>query len=720
VITGTPGSPVVVVCNDMSLTADRIEIIDVAPGTRMIHATGNVVLIQPELNVFADAAEFNSRTRYGVFHNFTGRARLTEGQIEKSMFGTLDPDLHFNGETLERTGPDTYRLRNASFTTCAQPTARWEIGGTGGTVTVGEHVLLWNPVLRVKRVPVLYLPFIYYPIGEDERSTGILIPTYSTSTIKGTGFSNAFFLVMGRSQDATFYYDWFTKAGQGIGTEYRYAAAPGSEGNARFYMLNEKARLGTDGVTIERAGHRSYDFRGTLNQGLPRGFRLIARSNYFTDASTRQLYQQNVFDFSQRERYFGGTLSGGLGRLRLSATVEQRDFFRSDGTAIRQGRLPQVNLSIGQTPIGRSRIYVGASGDVGYFVRNDDLDDPTQNHNLWRVDASPSLRAPIGSLPFLSVTTTAKWRFTRWQESLDPVTSLQVPVPLNRQLLDLGATVTGPVFSRVWRPTDNGYASAFKHLIEPTLSVNWLSPFEELDQVVKIDGADYVVGGTTTVTYGLTNRLLARRRTEGGGAGTIRDILTVRLSQTYYSNQLAGAFDGQYQSATGATSFSPLRVNVDLRPADSFTARFNTEIDPKFRTPRQYGASGNYSTPRVQLNMGWSKRQFIPELPGYDNPAFASHFFNGTTTLSTPNNVIGGSYGFNYDILNTAFLQQRVVAYYNAQCCGIQFDYQTVSYARFGLTSVPTDRRLGISFTLAGIGSFSNPFGSFGDNSGRR
>jgi hypothetical protein len=30
------------------------------------------------------------------------------------------------------------------------------------------------------------------------------------------------------------------------------------------------------------------------------------------------------------------------------------------------------------------------------------------------------------------------------------------------------------------------------------------------------------------------------------------------------------------------------------------------------------------------------------------------------------------------------------------------------------------DRRFGISFTLAGIGSFANPFGAFGDNSGRR
>ena len=35
------------------------------------------------------------------------------------------------------------------------------------------------------------------------------------------------------------------------------------------------------------------------------------------------------------------------------------------------------------------------------------------------------------------------------------------------------------------------------------------------------------------------------------------------------------------------------------------------------------------------------------------------------------------------------------------------------------LLSIPSDRRLGISFTLAGIGSFANPLGSFGGSSAR-
>ena len=104
-------------------------------------------------------------------------------------------------------------------------------------------------------MPVLYLPYMYYPLKKDDRATGFLIPTYSSSGVRGQGLSNAFFWAIDRSQDATLYYDWFSKAGQGAGADYRYVAAPGSQGDARFYMLDEKERLQADG-TVERPAQR--------------------------------------------------------------------------------------------------------------------------------------------------------------------------------------------------------------------------------------------------------------------------------------------------------------------------------------------------------------------------------------------------------------------------------------------------------------------------------
>ena len=67
---------------------------------------------------------------------------------------------------------------------------------------------------------------------------------------------------------------------------------------------------------------------------------------------------------------------------------------------------------------------------------------------------------------------------------------------------------------------------------------------------------------------------------------------------------------------------------------------------------------------------------------------------------------------FNYDIGRSTLLNQRYIANYNSQCCGVAVEFQAFNYP--GGFIVAQDRRFNFSFTLAGIGSFSNFFGSFG------
>ena len=84
-------------------------------------------------------------------------------------------------------------------------------------------------------------------------------------------------------------------------------------------------------------------------------------------------------------------------------------------------------------------------------------------------------------------------------------------------------------------------------------------------------------------------------------------------------------------------------------------------------------------------------------------------------------NRVGGSVSFNYDVKLTTLLNQRYVAFYNAQCCGVQFEYQAFNYPNNpNQFLLPRDRRFNMSFTLAGVGSFSNFFGAFGGSGGMR
>ena len=178
--------------------------------TGELTASGNVVFSTPDTRVAADSVVFNTHTKLGTFTNASGIAALgARGEKDRSMFGTMEPDIYFYGQVIEKIDVDKYRITKGAFTTCVQPTPRWEIASGSSIVNLHDYALLNNAIIRVKDVPVFYLPIMHYPIQDDDRATGFLIPTYGRSTYRGQSISNAFFWAISRSQDATFFHDWF-------------------------------------------------------------------------------------------------------------------------------------------------------------------------------------------------------------------------------------------------------------------------------------------------------------------------------------------------------------------------------------------------------------------------------------------------------------------------------------------------------------------------------
>jgi hypothetical protein len=142
------------------------------------------------------------------------------------------------------------------------------------------------------------------------------------------------------------------------------------------------------------------------------------------------------------------------------------------------------------------------------------------------------------------------------------------------------------------------------------------------------------------------------------------------------------------------------------------------ELDPQFRQPREYRASGMVTRGLTQVTAGWSKRMVIEGLPFF-GPAQATHFLNAAAALSDRDRRIGGRYEMYYNLKLGTFAEDRMLVYYNSQCCGIAVDYRNTRPGQGSVFSLPGNRTLNLIFTLAGIGSFANPFGAFGNNSGR-
>jgi LPS-assembly protein len=686
--------------------------VDYWTDTGRLVAVGNVVYSSPDSRIAADKLDYDVRKKIGTFYNAYGSARLGE-HVDKSLFGTQEPDAYFYGQQIDKIGPQKYRITQGGFTTCVQPTPRWEMVATTATVKLEDYAILKNTVMRAKGVPVFYLPVMYYPIQSDDRATGFLLPVYGSSNIRGQSLSNAFFWAIDRSQDATIFHDWFSKAGQGVGGEYRYVAGPGSQGQATTYFLDAKEAI--HGTSVVPAT-RSYNVRTNASQALPGRLRAQANVDYFSDVAAQQIYQQNVFAASQRTRTVGANLSGGFRGGSFSASYQSTELFYNETASNLYGAAPRLQLRFAEQRLGP--VYVGAAAEYAGLQRRDR--DTAQNYELdqglSRFDVTPGVRVPFTRWQFLTFNTSLAFHNTWYSESLQPVPGTgdiaQVPEALLRQYWDFQSTMVGPVAGKIF---DTG-GGRWKHVIEPSVTFQRVSTIDNRNQIVTLEGIDYTYGGVTRLQYGVRNRFLVKSKANLNARA--REVVNVGVSQTYYTDPLASQFDfGGCASCFNdprPREFSPVVIDAGANPTERTNARLRMEYDTEEGTVPYLSVTGQTRIGGwVETGGGWSLRNFVTD------PLASDKFVNAFTNVRAPSGRVGGSYNFFYDLGRSTLIDQRIMVFYNAQCCGIAFEYQTYNYPQFGPSAIlPQDRRFNISFTLAGIGTFSNFLGAFGGNAG--
>jgi hypothetical protein len=707
------GVEVELAADGMRLSAD---VIDVHLDRHQLLAAGNVVFVTRTSRIAADRADVDTRSQTGTFTNAFGSATVPD-TVDRSFFGTQEPDAFFYGATIEKLGPDRYRVHRGGFTTCVQPTPRWEMTAESVTLTVDRRAVLTHAVLKVKDVPLFYLPAVYYPINKEDRATGFLLPVYGTSRLRGPSVGNAFFWAVDRSQDLTVFHDWFTRAGHGYGAEYRYAAAAASRGEVRAYRLQQReVTLGTEvAPAID-----SLDVRASVSQALAGGFRARVNVDYTGDMLARQLAQQDPVSATSPTRGFTANIGGVLGRGNsLSVTTARRETFSGTETSWLTGTLPRVQFTRALTRLGRLPVYVAATADYATLVREDRAGESASERGLSRVDASPSIQIPLTPWPFLSIRSSIAWHGTWWSESL--VAGTQADRPFFRSYADLRTTITGPTLSRVWNTPGSGYAERLKHVVEPEIAIERITSFDGRDRIVLLEGGDYVYGGTTRVTYGLINRLLARRRTPVSGGVQAREILSVQLQQSAYSDPLASTVDGDYSggfSDRPAADLSPLALSARATPSDAVQGSLRLEYDTEQGFLETVQASATVAGGRGwSTTAGWTQRRYVENVlePGVRAP---DGFFSSQTRATFARGRVGGSWQIDWNATEKRLVQQKVGAFYHAQCCGFGVEYQAFDFGATTALPVRRDRRFNLSITLAGLGTVSNLLGAFGVGQG--
>jgi hypothetical protein len=107
-------------------------------------------------------------------------------------------------------------------TACDEDVPKWSFHAKRAKIKTGDRVRVYSPNLRVKSVPVFYLPYASISLKPRDRASGFLTPTFSGSGQKGFRFSGGYYQTLGRSADVTVRSDVF-RTWQGAGPDLRPA-----------------------------------------------------------------------------------------------------------------------------------------------------------------------------------------------------------------------------------------------------------------------------------------------------------------------------------------------------------------------------------------------------------------------------------------------------------------------------------------------------------------
>ncbi|OFW02395.1 MAG: hypothetical protein A3I61_13045 [Acidobacteria bacterium RIFCSPLOWO2_02_FULL_68_18] len=697
-------------CPAMSFFADVIDIFT-EPELRLV-ASGNVVFSNPEGRLAAERVEFNVAEGTGTFHQASGILSLGN-EVDRVQFGNQDPDVYFYGDMIEKLDGRRYRLTRGGFTTCVQPTPRWEVTSGSVLIVLDNYAIARNTLLRVKGVPLMYLPVLYYPIKSDDRATGFLLPTYGSSTLRGQTLSNAFFWAIGNSQDATFFHDWFTNVGQGAGAEYRYVASQGAYGNFRFYRIAQRqAEFRSGGRVARLPAQSSYQVNGTGNQSIGTAIRLHQRIDYTTSIVTQQLYQQSLYQASNATRTIEAGLMGTWAALTTSALFQRTETFTGETTSQLYGSTPRVTAALAPQRVFGLPLYASVNNEFSHLpFRQITNGRVTSDKSLARLDVFPTARAALSRLTFLTFNTSASYRTTYYTRSAD-ARGRVVSEPLVRQYLSLRSDVIGPVFAKIWDTPESRYSERMKHLIEPTFALEYVPGINNAAHVLTlVDSSDVILGDTTRFTYGINNRFLYRARTSDGSSGSTVQFLTVGVQQTYYVTPRSSLNDTQYVS-TGfrakSVDLSDLAVTVKVTPSPALDSTTRLEYDVHGQGLHVVTTGGTAQVRGSSTTVSYSRQR-------RNRRARPESSLSWSNSLNLLQGRARGMYGLTWDIGRAGVLNQNVGFSYLAQCCGIMAEFQKFKFPQsVAGFPIPSDRRFNVSFVLAGLGTFSNFLGAFG------
>lgn len=480
--------PVTILCGEERIQADRLEVTD----QRHLVAEGNVLI------AYAGSRVFGSRMTYDLE---TGR-----GLIEDAYGQALD-DFIFWADSVEKIGPDRLKLRSATVTTCTQPVPYWSFSVSHATLTLDRYAHMWNVRFKTSEVPIVYLPYLVWPIKKG-RAAGLLFPEFGSTSNRGEVISQELFIPIGDSADVTLIGRYYEDAGFG--------------GGARVNVLpNRQGQIVFDGFAIrDEAAGNADRYRATYRQRqkFANGFELFADMNFVSDFGYFTDFERDLDLVTSPTILAKVEMARNGSWTSLNVRELRRKQLFSDGSDLTQKTLPEIEWRGRSRRIGRTPFFLSFESSIASIDLEGTQTGQPIDAGYLRADAFPRITVPFSPAPWLDIEPNFTYRYTYWTQSQrfedsdnDGTEERRVvSADLSRSLVGAGLNVIGPKFFKIFEARKEG-GSDFKHVIEPTLSYAYSDDFDRGSDIVLYDDVDRAGVAGNRLTYGVTQRLFMRR-----------------------------------------------------------------------------------------------------------------------------------------------------------------------------------------------------------------
>ena len=722
------------------LQADKITVYE---AQNRVVAEGSVVFDQADQQrITGSRAEWNYRTKTGYFVGSTGFTNQTQD-------GTR---IYFTADRVEKISLDTIIAINVQVTACDEDVPKWSFHASKAKIKTGDRVRVYSPKLRLKNIPVFYLPYASVSIKRRDRASGFLTPTFGGSGAKGVRLSTGYYQTLGRSADFTFRNDIYTQRGLGFGGDLRTRANSRSYLNFGFYTVKDRIFGPKADATHPDQGGSSLYVEGV--HYFKNGFIAASDVNITSNLAFRQVFSDNiqqaispeetsqVFINRDQDEYSFNFLA----RTQVTSLTNAR---------IRIRQLPSVSIDKRPSIVSLLKslpVYFSFSGAADGVSRKETVEDTVQFVSdvggnpiispsiVQRLDLHPRFELPLNFAGW-SITASGAGRVTFYSNSLDPVNRDVLSRNVTRSYGEFELDVRPPALAKDFH--HRGGSFFFRHVIEPYVVYRRLAGINNFDRIIRFDYID-AIADTNEIEFGVANRFFARRSTENVSDVEVKRVdgqnrpllssqpyeaLTITLRGKYFFDPFFGGAlipgkRNQFYPLNTLSGFvyggvprrfSPVNVDVRYRPRRNMFADFRTDLDTHGGGMRSLSTTFGLSRSLVQVFQSFYYTRAIELSPDLARFADTRGFEAGTLRGSqwSPSVFLGnrdrglfGGASFFFDFQkrpgrgDSSLISSTVTLGHTWDCCAVTAQFSTFN------VGLRKENRVVFSFRLNGIGSF--------------